>query len=70
MRLRVDRQQFIIEPETDADRAFMLMLHQEVGTVSTSWGMIEPDPPDTALSIMPVMVIDFTTKFEDMEANK
>ena len=70
MRLRVDRQQFIIEPETDADRAFMLMLHQEVGTVSTSWGMTETQPPDTALSIMPVMVIEWTTKSEEMEGNK
>ena len=70
MKLIVGNQQFTVEPENDVDRAFLLLLEQETATIATSWNRYDVSDPTRSMETMPVFVIEFKTKTEDLEENQ
>ncbi len=66
MKLIVGNQRFTIEPENEVDRAFLLLLEQETATISTSWTRYDLRDPTKSTETMPVFVIEFKTKTEDL----
>ena len=70
MKLIVGNQQFTIEPENDVDRAFLLLIQQETASIKTSWNIFETRDPSKTIETMPVFIIEFKTKTEELEENQ